>query len=1123
LRCSSCNAENPDNKRFCGDCGASLPNFCAKCGVANPPDKRFCGDCGATLVSSGQPSAPRSAQSESFPADVRLTAEQPYESGPIDGERKTITALFADIKGSTELMEQLDPEEARALIDPALKLMIEAVNRYDGYVVQSTGDGIFALFGAPSAHEDHPQRALYGALRLQDELKRYSAGLRTRGGSPIEARIGVNTGEVVVRSIPTGAGHSEYSPVGHTANLASRMQTIAPSGSIVVTESTRALVEGYFRMRPLGEVTLKGIAGPLSAYEVLGLGALRTRLQRAAGRGLTSFVSRETELQHIKRALELARNGQGQMVAAVGEPGIGKSRLFYEFKAVSQNGNLLLEAYSVSHGKASAYFPVTELLRDYFRILPKDDPRQRREKVAGKIVILDRSLEDTLPYLYSLLGIAEGDPSLKQMDPQIRRRRTHDAIKRVLLRESLNQPLILMFEDLHWIDADTQGLLEAMCDSIASARVLLLVNYRPEYQHEWVGRSYYSQLRLDPLGPKGANEMLTALLGDAPELAPLKQVIAARTEGNPFFIEEIVQGLFEEGVLTGNGRVKLARPFSHQKIPTTVQGMLAARIDRLPRGEKELLQTLAAIGREFPLRLARQVTSRTEQQLDTMLDHLQSAEFIHEQPAPGDVEYIFKHALTQEVSYNSLLLEHRKLLHERIAEAIETLFVEHLDDHLKDLAHHYRRSNNNVKAIEYLRRAGEQSAVRAFYEEAIEQLSSALELLENLNAGKARDGNELAVRTALTGPLVAVRSLVGVENLLNNERLLELCRESGNTRHLALVLLHLFFFHRSATSLDEAGAFALRGMEVAESSGGEYEIFCGNFTSGLLAAERGEYLSARQHLERAVGISQQTQDLIIADPNVALGFLNCVGYLVTVCWVLGYPDSARGYADPLAQLLKQSLPVNAHAIGTHHLLTTRCDFLREYDGARVLAQEAVDRSSQSGFGWGIAFGTIGLGRIMVAEGDASDGIKKLEGIDASQAAIDKHWASCLAARAYLSAHRATEGSTIVQEAIAAIAAGGSRLFEAELHRMMGEFILMDGEALGEAEAAFNFAISIARRQQAKSFQLRATMSLARLLAKRGKTREARAMLAEIYSWFTEGFDTADLKDAKALLDELSTL
>jgi class 3 adenylate cyclase len=396
------------------------------------------------------PAAATDSNAVRFIADI-VTADV------TEGERKTVTALFADIKGSTELMESLDPEDARALIDPALKLMVDAVHRYDGYVVQSTGDGIFALFGAPLAHEDHPQRALYAALRLQNSIRGYSAKLVTDGGTPIEARVGVNTGEVVVRPVHTESGRAEYTPIGHTSNLAARMQTVAASGSIAITESTRQLVEGFFLLKQRGPTRVKGLSEPVIVYEVTGLGPLRTRFQRAAGRGLTRFVGRQRELEAMKRAADLAKAGHGQIVAVIGEPGIGKSRLFFEFKAISQSGCLVLEAFSLSHGKAAAYLPVLELLRDYFHILPQDDARARREKVAGKIVILDRALEDTLPYIYALFGILEGNDPLTQMDAQIRRRRTHDAIKRILLRESLNQPLILVFEDLHWMDGESRG------------------------------------------------------------------------------------------------------------------------------------------------------------------------------------------------------------------------------------------------------------------------------------------------------------------------------------------------------------------------------------------------------------------------------------------------------------------------------------------------------------------------------------------------------------------------------------------------------------------------------------------------------------------------------------------
>jgi class 3 adenylate cyclase len=439
MRCHNCGSENPQGKRFCGDCGVPLANLCPKCGADNTAGKRFCGDCGFSLV----PRSGASSESPNPPADLnlRLAPESSDTSAILDGERKTVTALFADIKGSTELMAELDPEEARAIIDPALKLMIDAVRRYDGYVVQSTGDGIFALFGAPVAHEDHPQRALYAALRMQEEMRRYSARIVGDGGVPIEARVGVNTGEVVVRSITTGAGQTEYTPIGHTTNLASRMQVVAPSGSIAVSENTRKLVEGYFTLKSLGPTRVKGLGDPVNVYEATGLGPLRTRLQRAAGRGFTKFVGREREMDALRHAAEQARQGHGQIVAAMAEPGVGKSRLYFEFKATSQSGWMVLETFSISHGKASAFLPLIEMLRGYSAIEPGDDGRKRREKVTGRLLALDRSLEDTLAYLFNLLGIVEGDDPLAQMDGQVKKRRTLEAIKRIILRESLNQPL----------------------------------------------------------------------------------------------------------------------------------------------------------------------------------------------------------------------------------------------------------------------------------------------------------------------------------------------------------------------------------------------------------------------------------------------------------------------------------------------------------------------------------------------------------------------------------------------------------------------------------------------------------------------------------------------------------
>src|SRR6516162_1973593 len=494
MRCANCGAENRESAKFCDDCGAQLQSRCASCGALNRIGAKFCDGCGAALNAQA-PSAP-AADVSGVPVSTDLTAPD-----VLDGERKTVTALFADLKGSTELMRDIDPEEARAIVDPVLQLMMAAVHRYDGYVAQSTGDGIFAMFGAPVAHEDHPQRALRAALAIQEELQRYGERTKVTGRPMLEARIGVNTGEVVLRTVNTGA-HTEYSPVGHAANLAARLQTVALAGGVIVSEGTRKLVEDYFELRHLGAATLRGIAEPVNVYEVMSAGPLHGHFDVAARRGLTRFVGREHELAQIRRALELAVGGHGQLVAIVAEAGAGKSRLVYEFKALLPSGCKLLEAYSVSYGKASAWLPVLELLRDYFGIETADDATARREKVRQALAALDPGLNDTLPYLWGLLGIQETPDPLAQMDPQIRQRRTRDAIKRIIVSQSLVQPTVVIFEDLHWIDGETQALLDLVADSIRNARVLLLVNYRPEYEyrHQWGNKSYYSQLRLDTLG-----------------------------------------------------------------------------------------------------------------------------------------------------------------------------------------------------------------------------------------------------------------------------------------------------------------------------------------------------------------------------------------------------------------------------------------------------------------------------------------------------------------------------------------------------------------------------------------------------------------------------------------------
>src|SRR5262245_46070050 len=531
----------------------------------------------------------------------------------LEGERKQVTVLFADLKGSMELLAERDPEEARQLLDPVLERMMAAVHRYEGTVNQVMGDGIMALFGAPLAHEDHAVRACYAALAMQAALRAYAEDVRRAHGITVQMRLGLNSGEVVVRAIGNDL-HMDYSAIGQTTHLAARMEQLATPGSILLTAATLHLVEGLVRVTAMGPVPVKGLDTPVDVFELVGASALRGRLQARLAGGLTPFVGRGPELATLRQTLERAMAGHGQVVAVVGEAGVGKSRLVYEcLHAPQTKGWRILESASVSYGKATPYSPVIDLVKRYAHVEEPDDPRAVRAKLPGQILTLDETLQDAIPALLSLLEALPDDSPFRSLDPPQRRQRTLQALKRVLLRESQVQPLLLVFEDLHWIDTETQALLDSLVESLPTARLLLLVNYRPEYQHSWGSTTYYTQLRLDPLPPASADEFLQALLGDDPSLAPLKQLLIARTEGNPFFLEESVRTLEETGVLLGERRAsRLAQALPTIQVPATVQAVLAARIDRLPPEEKRLLQTAAVIGTEVPLPLLQAIAELAE-------------------------------------------------------------------------------------------------------------------------------------------------------------------------------------------------------------------------------------------------------------------------------------------------------------------------------------------------------------------------------------------------------------------------------------------------------------------------------------------------------------------------------
>jgi class 3 adenylate cyclase/pimeloyl-ACP methyl ester carboxylesterase len=786
MLCPQCQRENPPQAKFCRGCGYRFAPRCAQCGTELASNDQFCMECGTSVA------PPAGAQP--LPADraSRFTSPQTYtpqhlaeriltSRAALEGERKHVTVLFADLKGSLQLLADRDPEEARALLDPVLERMMEAVHRYEGTVNQVMGDGIMALFGAPIAHEDHAVRACYAALQMQGLVAAYGAEVRRAKGVPIQIRVGLNSGEVVVRSISSDL-RVDYSAVGQTTHLAARMEQLATPGATLLSPATLQLVEGYVRVKPLGPMAIQGLPQPLEVYELAGATPTRSRLHTAVARGLTRFVGRAAEMDTLHRALEQAGAGHGQLVAIVGEPGVGKSRLVYELvHSHRSHGWLVLESSSVSYGKATPYLPVTDLLRGYFLIEDRDSRQAVREKVTGKILTLDEHLKDTIAPLVFLLDALPEDDPFHSLEPPQRRGRTVEALKQVLLRESQRQPVLMIFEDLHWIDAESESVLDAVVESLPASRALCLVNYRPEYQDRWGAKTYYVRLRLDALPPEDADQLLDALVGVEPALGALRAVLKERTEGNPFFLEECVRALAETGVLSGPpGAYRLDGPLSAFQIPATVQPLLAARIDRLPVEGKRLLQSAAVVGMEIPFALLRGAVDLPEDELYRALGHLVRTEFLYESRLFPEPAFTFKHALTRQVAYGTLLQERRRLLHRRVGELIEHGHADRLAPVAETLAGHFEHAEVWPKATTYYLMAAENARQHYNYAAAMDLCTTSVDL--------AAKGDDLeSPRIAALVLLGDLASLMGELEPANAsyDRALAACTDPAERRRIA--------------------------------------------------------------------------------------------------------------------------------------------------------------------------------------------------------------------------------------------------------------------------------------------------------------------------------------------------
>jgi len=895
---------------------------CPDCGAASPPDSKFCGQCAARLQR--EPVAKFAAPHAYTPkhlAEKILTSQS-----ALVGERKTVTVLFADLKSSMELLLDRDPEDARALLDPVLGILMEAVHQFEGTVNQVMGDGIMALFGAPLAHEDHAVRACYAALRMQERVARYAEELRRGHGADVQIRVGLNSGEVVVRSIGSDL-HMDYSAVGHTTHLAGRMQQLARPGATLLTDATLASAEGYVEVKALGPTPVRGLAEPVPIYEMVRAGSARTRLHASMARGLTRFVGREAEIDQLRVALTEAGAGRGQLVAVVGEPGVGKSRLFYELIRSHRTGNwLVLEAGSVSYGRSTPFLPVHLLLKSYFKLSDGDDARDLRAKVTGRVLTLDEGLKDLVAPLLWLLDALPEEHAFMALEVDQRRAQAVESVRVLLLRESRNQPILIVLEDLHWIDAATQTLLDVLVESIPTAPMLLAVNYRPEYRHAWGSKTYYRQLRIDALPRESAEALLEPLLGTHPELRPLQRMLIERAEGNPLFLEECVRTLVETEVLVGQpGAYRLGKEPIAIQAPTTVQAILAARIDRLPPEDKELLQTASVIGKDVPWAVLVETTERPEEEIRRGLARLQAAELVYEArlfPAP---EYTFKHALTHEVAYGSLLQERRRAVHARILGVIERVYAERLAEQVDRLAHHAFRGEVWDKALHYLRRVGTTGElprvdetfggpespgylwVRGEYDHA---LTVALRD-RAVGASFGSFGDTVRSNYRLGQIYYSLGDYPSaVEALERNVELLvgDLRRESFGLvglpivlsgSWLAICLAELGRFDEAVTHAEAADALAL---EVDQ----PFSLVVGHVGVGMVDLWRGEHLKAIAPLERALVISRLS-DIPLLFPAAAAP--------------LGLAYALEGRCDEGIGLLEEAVErTEAMELGANHAL-----------------------------------------------------------------------------------------------------------------------------------------------------------------------------------------------------------
>ena len=1005
MKCPKCQFENPEGMQFCGKCGAKLERICQQCNSSNPPDFEFCGKCGHALgedkaappIDYTQPQT----YTPKFLADKIITARS-----SIEGERKLVTVLFADVANYTSISEKLDPEEVHQIMDGCFKVLMDEIHRYEGTIDKFTGDGVMALFGAPVAHEDHAQRACYAALAIQRTIEEYGEKIEKESGVEFKMRVGLNSGPVIVGSVGNDL-RMDYTAIGDTTNLASRMQTMASPGTVLVSADTHKLARDFFRFKALGKVSVKGKEEAVEAYELLEPAEVETRIGAAVAKGLTKFVGRKKEIAALKEAFEKAQSGSGQVVGIVGEAGVGKSRILLELRGVLRKDEYTcLEGRCLHYGGSMPYLPFLDILRSYFDIKEGDRDFVIKQKMGEKVTRLGEKLEGILPPLHDILSLKVEDEEYLKLDPPLKRMKVFEAIRDVLIRDSQNRPLVLAVEDLHWIDKTTEEFLDYLIGSLASAHILMILLYRPEYTHQWGSKSYYSQIGVDQLSTNTSAELVQAILEEGEVVPELRELILNRAAGNPLFMEEFTHTLLENGsIQKKDHEYVLSTKASDVQVPDTIQGIIAARMDRLEDNLKRTMQVASVIGRDFAYRILQTITGMREELKSYMLD-LQGLEFIYEKSLFPELEYIFKHALTQEVAYNSLLLKRRKEIHERIGKAIEELYADRLAEFYEMLAHHYSRSDNSEKAYQYLELSGNKATRNYAKWEALSYYRDAIDILEQKPETEQNKRKGIEVRLLMTTPMRYLAYPEGsLQTLEEGERL---AREVGDERSLAQFYSLISLYHmfkgdalkgieyaesclKEAEKVQDIDLMApigfqlcatyntagdlLKTVEVAprvialiektqrqsESFGWGFNVYAALFsTYGFAVAYLGDFEKAEALCEKGLRLAHEIDDLY------------CIGYAEwwygLVCNLKGDGDNAVKHCQNAIKYLEETqfLTILGLAWGG---LGQGYYYLRELDKAREYAEKGLEIQRAVGLSAGLGWYHSNLGHVHLDLGD----------------------------------------------------------------------------------------------------------------------------------------------------------